>query len=105
MAELPRPGLFTRVRAAWRGEQDAGALLAADYAEDPGTVGYLPRVTYEQVWSWFGAVEAWLSQARQAASNPDHDLSRELRLPADPAAWVEVEPPARCPDAHLAAML
>lgn len=80
----------------------AVGLLDADYAADPGTAGYVPPVTFDQAWSWFSTAEGWLSQARQARSNPDHDLRNQLRLPADPPPWAEVEP---CPPAHLAAML
>jgi hypothetical protein len=79
----------------------AAALLDADYADQPGTVGYVPPVTYQQAWAWFGAVEGWLSAARQARSNPEFDLSSQVRLPAGLPPWAEVEP---CPPAHLAAM-
>jgi hypothetical protein len=83
--------------------QTMGArLLDADYAADTGTVGYVPPAIFDQVWSWFCAAAGWLSQARQAASNPDYDLAGTLRIPAALPAWVEVE--AR-PLAHLRAML
>lgn len=78
------------------------ALLDADYAADPGTVGYVPEVTFGQVSEWFGAVEGWLSRARQARSNPEHDLSAELALPAALPPWIEVDP---CPQEHLTALL
>src|SRR6266540_1572647 len=80
----------------------AVGLLDADYAVDAGTIGYVPPVTFDQAWTWFSTAEGWLSQARQARSNPDHDLRDQLRLPAGPPAWAEVEP---CPPAHLRAML
>jgi hypothetical protein len=83
--------------------QTMGArLLDADYASDTGTVGYVPPAIFEQVWSWFCAAAGWLSQARQAASNPDYDLAGTLRIPAALPAWVEVE---ERPLAHLRALL
>ncbi|GIG60074.1 hypothetical protein Lfu02_44460 [Longispora fulva] len=78
------------------------AFLDADYAADPGTVGYVPPVTLGQVSEWFSAVEGWLSRARQARVNPDYDLAAELGLPAALPPWVEVTP---CPPEHLAALL
>ncbi|GAB1639880.1 hypothetical protein [Krasilnikovia sp. MM14-A1259] len=77
-------------------------LLDADYAAKPGTVGFVPPVTYDQTSRWFAAVESWVSRARQARANPDYDISRELTLPAGLPAWAEVEP---CPPEHLAALL
>jgi hypothetical protein len=83
--------------------QTLGAgLLDADYAAEPGTVGYVPPITFDQVWSWFSAAEGWLSQAQQARANPDYDLAATLRLPAALPAWAEIEP---CPPAHVQAML
>lgn len=77
-------------------------FLDADYAADPGTVGFVPPVTYDQTVRWFSAVEGWVSRARQARVNPDYDISRELALPAALPPWAEVFP---CPPAHLAALL
>jgi hypothetical protein len=83
--------------------QSMGArLLDADYAADTGTIGFVPPAVFDQVWSWFCAAAGWLSQARQAASNPDYDLAGTLRIPAALPAWVEVEDR---PLAHLQAML
>jgi len=83
--------------------QSLGAgLLDADYAAEPGTVGYVPQVTFDQAWSWFAAAAGWLSQAQQSRANPDYDLAAALAIPAALPAWVEVEP---CPSAHLHAML
>lgn len=78
------------------------AFLDADYAANPGTVGYVPRVTFDQTSSWLSAVEAWVSRARQARVNPDYDIATELALPAGLPAWARVEP---CPPEHLAALL
>ncbi len=97
--------LAGRLVATWNAfvlQSLGGGLLDADYAADAGTVGYVPPVTFQQVWSWFCAAEGWLSQARQAAANPDFDLAGTLRIPAALPEWVAAEP---CPQAHLQAML
>lgn len=78
------------------------ALLDADYTADPGTVGYLPPVTFEQAWSWLATGAEWLNLAGQARANPGFDPRSQFGLPADPPEFVEVEP---CPQAHLDAML
>jgi hypothetical protein len=153
-----QPGVITRVRAAWRGEQSAVALeamrragkaayaellhadelrsealaagslwtaapavgsqllagwnafvlqtlseafLDVDYRTAPGTVGFVPPATFEQVWTWLSAVEGWLSRVQQARRNPDYHLAKELALPAALPDWVHVTP---CPRAHLTAM-
>ncbi|GAB3886954.1 hypothetical protein GCM10029964_052090 [Kibdelosporangium lantanae] len=77
-------------------------LLDADYTANPSTVGYVPTVIFDQVSSWFGGVESWLSLARQARHNPDYDLTAVLALPAPLPPWAEVEP---CPPEHLWAIL
>jgi hypothetical protein len=99
------PAVAGHLVATWNAFvlQTLGAgLLDADYAAEPGTVGYVPPVTFEQAWSWFAAAAGWLSQAQQARANPDYDLAAALRIPAALPAWVDVEP---CPPAHLHAML
>jgi hypothetical protein len=78
------------------------SFLDADYTANPGTVGYAPPVTFQQVSGWLSAVEGWVSRARQARVNPDYDISAELALPAGLPAWAEVDP---CPPEHLAALL
>jgi hypothetical protein len=77
-------------------------FLDADYTANPGTVGYVPPVTYDQTSRWLAAVEGWVSRARQARVNPDYDISRELALPASLPPWAEVDP---CPPEHLSALL
>ena len=77
-------------------------FLDADYLADPGTVGFVPPVTYDQTARWLAAVEGWVSRARQARVNPEYDISYELALPASLPPWAEVEP---CPPEHLSAML
>ena len=76
-----------------------GALLDADTAADPGTAGYLPPATYRQCWAWLTGVAAWLSIARQAATDPVGAAGAQLALPAGLPPWEPVEP---CPVAHLA---
>ncbi|MEU7867611.1 hypothetical protein [Dactylosporangium sp. NPDC049140] len=99
------PATGSLLLAAWNaymlqtlGEQ----FLDADYAARPGTVGYVPAVTFDQVSAWLSAVEGWVSRARQARVNPDYDIAAELSLPAGLPDWAEVEP---CPPEHLAALL
>lgn len=79
----------------------AERLLDADYAADPGTAGFLPTVTAEQVRRLFAGVQTWVSFAAQAEQNDSFDLSARLVLPADLPGWVESEP---CPRPHLVAM-
>jgi len=75
-------------------------FLEADYQANPATVGYVPKVTAEQVLGFYAPVEAWLGRAQQAQSNPGYRL--DVRLPAELPAWAKVEP---CPRPHLQAML
>lgn len=77
-------------------------LLDADYAADPGTVGYVPPVTATQVTACFDQVEGWVSRARQAAGNPGYQVEREIQLPVDLPEWAEADP---CPLPHLRGML
>lgn len=77
-------------------------FLDADYTANPGTVGFVPPVTYDQASRWLAAVEGWVSRARQARVNPDYDISLELALPASLPPWAEVDP---CPPEHLSALL
>lgn len=77
-------------------------LLDADYAADPGTVGYVPDVTNRQVAACFDQVEGWVSRARQSAGNSSYLVGREVQLPADLPEWAEAAP---CPLPHLHGML
>ncbi|WP_238016711.1 hypothetical protein KZZ52_19545 [Dactylosporangium sp. AC04546] len=95
----------TQFVAAWNAfvlQTLSERFLDADYEARPGTVGFVPAVTFEQVHAWLETVELWVSRARQARVNPDYDLTRELRLPAPLPAWAEGEP---CPPEHLAGLL
>jgi hypothetical protein len=78
------------------------SLLTADYADRPGTAGYVPPVTFEQTWTWFAAASHWLGVARQARANPGYDPRHHFRVPADLPATVPADPP---PAAYLAALL
>lgn len=78
----------------------ADAFVDADFAFDPGTVGFLPPVTAEQATRFYAEVEHWLVRAHQARADPSYRL--DLHVPAELPEWVEVEP---CPMAHLHAML
>jgi hypothetical protein len=98
------PAVASQLLASWNAFvlQTLGeTLLDADYAADPGTVGFVPEATFNQASVWLSAVEGWVSRARQARSNPEYDIAAELALPAGLPAWAEVGP---CPPAHLAAL-
>ncbi len=75
-------------------------FLEADYTSDSATVGFVPRITADQVLAFYTQVEAWLTRARQAHVNPGYRL--DLQVPADLPGWSKVEP---CPNTHLAGML
>jgi hypothetical protein len=98
-------GTSSQLVAAWNAFvlQSLGeSLLDADYGADPGTVGFVPAVTFTQAEAWLSAVEGWVSLARQARSNPDFDLTEEYPLPADLPEWPDVHP---CPAEHIQALL
>lgn len=104
-AWAPSPAQATQLVAVWNAyclQTLAEQLIDADFSTDPGTIGFLPPVTADQVRRLFGPVGGWLSHAAQAAQNPQYDLRQQLVLPADLPPWVEVEP---CPTSHLQAML
>jgi hypothetical protein len=94
-------GLQFQVAFAWNAFvlQTLGDELM-EAAGEASMVGFLPRVTAEQVKALYSQVEPWISRANQAASNPDY--VPDVHLPAELPGWVEVEP---CPRAHLVAMV
>ncbi len=94
----PRPRLATFWRA-FACQQLGEAFLDADYAADPGTVGYVPPVTAEQVEALFTEVEALLHDVRHAETDPSW---KPAGLPSLLPRWIDVDP---CPRAHLEAML
>lgn len=75
----------SQLLAAWNAMalQTLGeTLLDAAYAANPRTVGYVPRETFGQAWSWLSGVDAWLIRARQARGRSRYDVTAELELPA-----------------------
>lgn len=76
------------------------AFLEADYAADPGSVGFVPPITAMQAGLFYGDVADWLAFAAKAESDDRFHLP--VHMPFDLPAFVEVEP---CPTAHLLAML
>lgn len=75
-------------------------MLDADYAHQPATAYFVPRVTFDQVQAYYGQVEGWLARARQAAHDPGYRV--DVALPASLPSWSPVEP---CPRAHLEGMM
>lgn len=99
------PGQASQLLATWNAfalQTLGDHLIDADYKADPRTVGYLPRVTYEQAARFLGEVEQWSGLARRAAVDPTFDVSTQTVLPAPLPRWVEVEP---CPEPHVRAMI
>ncbi|BDP44668.1 hypothetical protein DAETH_46370 (plasmid) [Deinococcus aetherius] len=76
-------------------------MLEADGAIDPGTVGFVPPVTFDQVNAYYTEVGRWLGYASEAGHDPDFELPART-LPAKLPKWSPVEP---CPRPHLAAMI
>ncbi|MBZ9714608.1 hypothetical protein [Deinococcus multiflagellatus] len=76
-------------------------MLQADETADPGTVGFVPPVTFGQVQGYYEQVQRWLAYASQAAHDPGFSLPAGT-LPAPLPAWSPVEP---CPRPHLDAMM
>lgn len=76
-------------------------MLAADEVADPGTVGFVPPVTFDQANGYFTEVPRWLGYASQAAHDPEFELPAGT-LPAKLPDWSPVEP---CPRPPLEAMI
>lgn len=98
------PGQSTQLLCTWNAfslQTLGDQFIEADYAADPGTVGYLPPVTAEQAARFLGEVQRWSSFARRGAADGQFDVSTQMAVPASLPAWVEVEP---CPQPHLIAM-
>ncbi len=97
------PAVCSQLLAGWNAfvlQTLSEAFLDTDYTAAPGTVGYVPPMTFEQVWEWLSGVEGWLSRAEQGRRNPDYDVSEELALPAALPDWVDP-----CPREHLSALV
>jgi len=76
------------------------ALLEADYAADPKTVGFVPPVTAEQALAFYAEVAPWLTRARQAQA--DEGFRLDVHVPAELPEGAETDP---CPREHLLAMM
>ena len=57
-------------------------LLDSDAREDPSTAGFVPVVTYRQVWSLLEPVGRWIALARRAEANNDFWIGSDADLPA-----------------------
>lgn len=57
-------------------------LLDADLRYEPITRGFVPSVTYRQVWALFEPVQGWLSRGHRAAVSPSAWVGDEVDLPA-----------------------
>ncbi len=97
------PATRAEILCAWNAfvlQTVGNDILDADYAQDPDTAGYVPRVTEAQLMSFFGQVEGWMDRAHQAQANPDYRL--DVEVPADLPPWSGVEP---SPPSHLRGLL
>lgn len=56
-------------------------LLDSDAREDPSTAGFVPVVTYRQVWSLLEPVGRWIALARRAEANSDFWIGSDADLP------------------------
>ncbi len=91
---------FTAVWIGFSLQTLGDAFIKADYDLDPDTVGFVPRITAEQVDLFYSHVADFLAFAAAAADNKDYVLPGHL--PFDLPEFVEADP---CPLAHLVAML
>src|SRR3954453_10630140 len=58
--------MASQLLAAWNAfvlQTLSESFLDADYAANPGTVGYVPPVTFTQASGWLSGVEGWISRA------------------------------------------
>ncbi len=97
------PATRAEILCAWNAfvlQTVGNDILDADYAGDPDTAGYVPRVTEAQLMSFFGQVERWMDRAHQAQANPDYRL--DVEVPADLPPWSGGEP---SPPSHLRGLL
>lgn len=76
-------------------------LLAADAAADPETVGYLPRVTYDQANALAHQIQPNLQLAVAALTDPDFQLDVALPLALGP----RIEAEGACPVTHLEGLI
>lgn len=79
----------------------ARGLKEADDASNPGTVGYMPRVSHDQAVALLRQAGDYLAIAHAALADPAHNPHRSLPIPLGP----RVEAGGRCPVGHLKGML
>lgn len=97
------PGARAVAVCAWNAyvlQTLGNAFLDADYQTHPGTIGFVPPITADQVLRFYEPVEPWLRRARQAQASSGFVL--EVAVPAPLPVWSDVEP---CPNTHLKGML
>ena len=94
-ANLRYPLAF--IRAARTYQVFVRELLAADAAADPGTVGYLPRVTYDQANALCHHIQPNLQRAVAALHQPAYVTDVALPLALGP----RIEADGACPIPHL----
>lgn len=98
-ARLRYPLAF--IRAARTHQIAVRELLAADGAADPATVGYLPRVTYDQANALCHEILPNLQHAIAALHDPAYTPDISLPLALGP----RVEAESACPVPHLLGMI
>lgn len=91
---------FTAVWIGFSLQTLGDAFIKADYDLDPGTAGFVPPITAQQVDMFYSHVAEFLAFAAAAADSKDYVLP--VHLPFDLPEFVEADP---CPLAHLVAML
>ena len=99
-ARLGSPLAF--IRAARTYQVFVKELLAADAAVDPGTVGYLPQVTYDQANALCHQIQPNLQHAVAALNDTAYVPDVTLPLILGPRIETEGQP---CPVAHLQGMI
>ena len=90
------------IRAARTYQVFVEQLLAADAAFDPQTVGYLPRVTYDQADALCHQIQPSLERAVAALN--DANFAPDVPLPLILGPRIEAEG-APCPTPHLEGMI
>jgi hypothetical protein len=81
----------------------ADNLVAADYATEPRTAGFLPPTTAEEALSFYGQVAEWLSRAQQALHNEHYEL--DVAVPARLPPWTRRPPNTDPAPAYVAGLL
>lgn len=79
----------------------ARSLKEVDDADDPGTVGYMPRVSHDQAIALLKQSGTYLATAYEALANPAFGGNGDLPAPLAP----RIDAESRCPVVHLKGML